>query len=152
MAKTGVLTKALAAIGTALVWFPILGTVVTAVIGSIRSRVFRFDYLMPAELFPLAFAGCVLLLWAALRARSRRGLIGWGIGVMLALLFGGQAIAVATGLASGETEPAGWPWALVLATIVAYTLALVEIGSTGVLLVQDLFQHRENGRAVLPRA
>jgi hypothetical protein len=143
MDKKDTLTKVLAVVGTVLVWFPVLVTVILSVVGSIRSRVFRFDYLMPAELFPVAFVGGGLLLWAATRARSRRRLIGWGLGCIVTLLVGGQAFAVATGLASGETEPVGWIWTLVIASLVGYWLALVEIGTSGVLLVRDLFQHRE---------
>ena len=139
MEKKDVLTKALAVVGTVLVWFPIFATLTTSVVGTIAARVFRFDYLMPAELFPVAFVGGGLLMWAALRARSRRGLIGWGLGAAVGLLLGGWALAAVTGLASGETEPAGWPWALVVASIVIYSLALVEIGVAGVLLVRDLF-------------
>ena len=145
MEKKGVLTKVLTVVGTVLVWFPILATVVISVLGSIGDRTFRFDYLMPAELFPAALVGGGLLMWAALRARSRRGLIGWGLGVVVALLVGGQALAVATGLASGETEPTGWWWALVVASLVVYSLALVEIGAAGVLLVRDLSQHGDKG-------
>ena len=143
MGRKGVLTKVLAVVGMVLVWFPFLATVVISVVGSIRDRVFRFDYLMPAELFPIAFVGGGLLMWAAMRARSRRRLVGWGLGVAVVLLVGSQALAVATGLASGETEPAGWLWALVVASIAVYSLALVEIGAAGVLLVRDLFQHDE---------
>ena len=84
-------------------------------------------------------------MWAALRARSRRGLIGWGLGVVVGLLLGGQALAAVTGLASGETEPAGWFWALVVASLVIYSLALMEIGVAGVLLVRDLFQPGDKG-------
>jgi peptidoglycan/LPS O-acetylase OafA/YrhL len=94
-----------------------------------------FDYLMPAELFPLALAGGCLLIWAALRARSRRGL-----GIAAGLLVVGQVLAVVTGLASGETEPAGWQWALVLASIAGYSLALVVVGVGGLLLLRDLFK------------
>ena len=36
---------------------------------------FRFDYLMPVELFPAALIGGGLLVWVSLRARSRRGLM-----------------------------------------------------------------------------
>lgn len=96
---------------------------------------------MPAELFPFVLAGGGLLLWAALRARSRREAIGWGLAMILALLIGGQALAVASGLASGETEPAGSAWALVIASLVGYTLALVELGIAGLLLLRDVFQH-----------
>ena len=71
---------------------------------------------------------------------------------MLALLVGGQAVAFATGLASGETEPAGWPWVLVIASIVGYTLALVEIGIAGLLLMRDVFQRERTDGPVLPPA
>ena len=152
MSRTGLLTKVLAISGAVLVWFPIVATVVTAVVGSIRSRTLRFDYLMPAELFPVVLAGAGLLLWAALRARSRRELIGWGIAMMLVLLVGGQVVASATGLASGETEPAGWPWVLVIASIVGYTLVLVEIGIAGLLLIRDVFQRDRTDGPVLPPA
>ena len=138
--KKDILTKALAIAGTALVWFPILAPVVLAVLGFIAGRRFLFDYLMPAELFPAALVGGGLLMGAALRARSRRGLIGWGLGTAVGLLVGGQALAVVTGLASGNAEPAGWPWALVLASIAVYSLALVVIAVGGVLLVRDLFR------------
>jgi hypothetical protein len=145
MEKRGVLTKALAAVGTVLVWFPIFATLTTSVVGTIADRVFRFDYLMPAEFFPVAFVGGGLLMWAALRARSRRGLIGWGLAVVVGLLLGGQALAAITGLASGQTEPAGWLWALIVASLVIYSLALVEIGVAGGLLVRDLFRHGDKG-------
>jgi hypothetical protein len=140
MEKKDVLTKALAVVGTVLVWFPIFATLATSVVGTIAARVFRFDYLMPAELFPVAFVGGGLLMWAALRARSRRGLIGWGLGVAVGLLLGGFALATVTGVTSGASEPAGWFRAIMVASIAIYSLALVEIGVAGVLLVRDLFQ------------
>ncbi len=140
MEKKGVLTKILAIVGTVLVWFPILTPVLLSVAVIIKERMFRFDYLMPAELFPATLVGGGLLIWAALRRRSRRRLIGWGFGIAVGLLLGGQMLALVTGLASGETEPAGWWWALVLASIVVYSLALVVIGVGGVLLLRDLFK------------
>ena len=140
MGRKDVLTKVLAVAGTVLAWFPILATAVISVVGSIAARVLRFDYLMPAELFPAALVGGGLLIWAALRARSRRKLIGWGFGIAVGLLLGGQVLAVVTGLASGETEPAGWWWALVLASIVVYSLAIAVVGVGGVLLLRDLFK------------
>jgi hypothetical protein len=108
----------------------------------IVERIFRFDYLMPAELFPFALVGSGLLLWAALRAHSRTKPIGWGLGIAILTLFGGQGIAVLTGLASGEIEPIGWIWWLVLASLVLYSLALIFIGTGGALLLRDLFRQR----------
>lgn len=151
--KKSAITKTLAVAGTVLAWLPILATAGISIVGSLRDRAFRFDWLMPAELFPVALAGGGLLMWAALRARSRRELIGWGLGVMVGLLAGGQALAVATGLASGKAEPSGWIWALVVASIAGYSLALVEIGVSGLLLVRGVFRDSRNGDApVSPEA
>lgn len=146
MERKNLLTKVLAAAGTALAWLPLLAPVLFSLIGIFARRVFHFDYLMPAELFFLAVSGGALLVWAALRARAtqhvqaRLRLIGGGLGAALVLLVGGQALAVVTGLASGETEPGGWQLALVIATLVIYNLALVAVGIGGILLLRDLFQ------------
>ena len=55
-------------------------------------------------------------------------------------LQGGQVLAVATGLASGKTEPTGWQWALVLGSLVIYILAIIEVGIGGVMVLRDLFK------------
>ena len=140
MENKGVLTKVLALAGTVLVWIPIMLTILTSLIGAVSYRILRFDYLMPAELFPVALLGALLLLWAAKRAPSQRKLIGWGLGAAVVFLIGGQAIAVVSGLASGAIEPTGWIWALVITSIAFYSLALIEIGVAGVLLVRNLYQ------------
>jgi len=140
MEKKGVFTKILAIAGTVLVWFPILAPILLSAGSILADRRFRFDYLMPAELFPSALAGGALLLWAALRARTQRKLLGWSLGAAVVLLFGGQGLAVVTGLASGESEPTGWKIAIVLGAIVGYALALVDAGVGGVLLLRDLFK------------
>ncbi len=146
MEKKGVFTKILAIAGTVLVWFPILAPILLSAVSFLADRRLRFDYLMPAELFPSALAGGALLLWAALRARTQRKLLGWSLGAAVVLLFGGQGLAVVTGLASGESEPTGWKMAIVLGAIVGYALALVAAGVGGILLLRDLFkQSREAG-------
>ncbi len=152
MGRTGVFTKALATVGVVLAWFPIAITLAVALVRLAADQRFRVDYLMPAELFPVAVAGSGLLWWAALRARSRRRVIGWGLAAMLALLVGGQALAVATGLASGATEPAGWPWALAVASIAGYTLALIVVAAAGALLVRDVYLPSVNAGAAGSRA
>lgn len=149
MHKTDTFTKILAVVGTLLAWFPIAATIVLSAIVTIARGAFLLDYLMPAELFPAALTGGALLLWAALRAHARRTFIGWGLALMVGLLVGGQALAVATGLASGAIEPAGWPWVLVVASLVAYTLTLAAIGVAGLLLLRDLFRRDKKGGPVL---
>ena len=140
MEKKDVLTKILAIAGTALVWFPVLVLVLFFMVRLIRAHIFRFHYLLLAEFFPVVLIGGGLLLWAALRMHSHRGVIGWGLGIAAALLLIGMVIAVLTGLASGEMEATGFWWALVLATIIGYSLAVVVIGFGGLLLMNDLFK------------
>ena len=143
MENKGVFTKILAVAGTVLVWFPILAPILLSVFSFLGDRRFRFDYLMPAELGLFAFGGGIILLVAAILARSRVKLIGWGLGIALVLVVGGQALAVVTGLADGSTEIGGWQWALVLATLAGYSLAIVAMGVGGILLLRELFTPRQ---------
>ena len=140
MENKGVLTKILGIAGTALVWFPILAPILISTIFYIQEQIFRFDYLMPAELGLFAFGGGILLLVAAIRARSHWKLIGWGLGIALITIVGGQALAAVTGLADGSTAPDGWQWALVLGALILYILAVIEIGIGGILLLRDMFK------------
>ncbi len=143
MSKKDVFTKTLATAGTVLVWLPILAPVLLAVTVSVRAHVSllsHLDYLMPAELFPVALVGGGLLLWAALRTRVRRRLVAGSLAGAVILLVGSQAVAVVTGLASGRTEPTGWQWALVLALLALFVLALIAMGVGGVLLLRDFFK------------
>ena len=138
MEKKNVLTKGLAIVGTVLAWFPILATIIISALGFFRRGFLRVDYLMPAELFLFALDGGLLLLWAALRARSRRAIIGGGLGAAVIFLAASMVLASVTGLASGAVEPGGWQMMLVLALIALYSLALVVMGVGGILLVRDL--------------
>jgi hypothetical protein len=137
MEKKSRFTQVLAIAGTILAWLPILVPVVFAVIRFIKARRFMFDYLAPAELFPVILVGSGLLLWAAIRARSRRSLIGWGLIAAVGFLVTSMVLAEVTGLASGDTEEGGWQWALVLVLLAGFWLGLAGICVGGVLLVRD---------------
>ena len=140
MENKGVLTKVLAIAGTLLVWLPILAPIFFSIASWTTDGVFRLDYLMPAELFFFVLAGGGLLIWAAIRAHSQLKLIGWGLGISVAVLVGGQALAVATGLADGTTPIGGWQWMLVLASLAVLWAAVIAAGVGGVLLVRDAFK------------
>ena len=138
MAKKDRFTKILAIAGTVFVWLPILAPVVFAVIRFIQARRVMFDYFIPAELFPVVLVGSGLLLWAAIRARSRRGIIGWSLGLIVGLLVASMAVAQVTGLDSAA-DPGGWQMALVLILFAGFWLALLGIAIGGILLVRDLY-------------
>jgi hypothetical protein len=145
--KKDVVTKILAILGTVLVWLPILAPILFSAVTLFRAGIFRFDYLMPAEFFMVALIGGALLVWAALLARKRRGLICWGIGIAAVMLVGGQELAVVSGLASGRIEPVGTWWVIVIASLVIYSLALAITGIGGALLLRDLFKPSRTDQA-----
>lgn len=132
MGKKDTLSKILAIVGTVLVWIPILAPVVLGFISLGTDGIYRFDYLMPAELGILAFGGGALLLWAAIRAKSRRGIIVSGLGI--------AAGSIAVLMAFGDVEPGSLQWAIVVGLLIAYSLAIVVMGVGGVLLWRDLFK------------
>lgn len=139
MGKTDNLTKTLAVSGTTLVFIPILAPIVFAIIALTSRGRFRFDFLMPAELFPFVLIGSGLLIYAAVRARSRRKLIIWSSVIGIVMLFGSQGLALTTGLASGEIEPAGIWWILTLGMLILFDLAVLATCVGGFLLLKDLY-------------
>jgi hypothetical protein len=142
MANRGAFTRLSAIFGTILVWLPLLAPFVLAIAMLFSRHRFLFDYLMPAELFPLGLAGGALLLWAALRLRAHRGLIGWSFFIAVGMWFGFQLLAQVLGLASGEHEPEGWRLGLVLTGLAIYILALAATGVGGILLTRVLYSRR----------
>lgn len=138
MGKRDGLTKFLAIAGTVLVWLPLVAPVIFSTIRLIQSGRFLFDYLMPFELFPVELLGGLLLIWAAFRAKSQKKLIGWSFVAAILLLAGFSALAVVTGLSSGESGATGLNWSLTFALIILCLLALATTGIGGILLIKDL--------------
>lgn len=137
MTTRNTLTRVLAGAGTVLVWLPIVAPLALAVGAYVSLGRFLLDYLMPAELFPVVLIGGGALLWASLRAKRYGAWIGRSLAIAVGLLFSSQALAVLTGLASGETAMGGWQWVLVLTMLVGYILAVVSTGVAGALLLRD---------------
>ena len=87
---------------------------------------------MPAELGILVFVGGALLLWGAIRTRSRLGIIAWGFGL--------SAGSIAILISFGDVVPGSLQWAIVVGLLIIYTLAIVVMGIGGILLWRDLFK------------
>ena len=136
------LTRFLAVTGTVIAWLPILFTIFTSIINVIASYTLRIDYLIPAELFPVALIGGLLLFWAAARIRIMHKTIGILILAMISFLAAGQLTAVITGLASGAIEPTGWPLILTSSLIALYTLALITLGLSGISFIKNIFRNK----------
>jgi peptidoglycan/LPS O-acetylase OafA/YrhL len=144
MHNKGWLTKILALAGTFLAWLPVVAMVFITAAMLIRHQGFHFDYLIPAELFPVFLGGGLLLLWGSIRAKCYRRWIGAGLGAAVVFLVAGQSAAVATGLASGATRPGGWQSTVVLGAIILYDLAVIAVGVGGILLILRIFKSETN--------
>ncbi len=140
MTKKDSLTKILAVVGTVLVWLPILAPIFFTLIFLIKEGEFRFDFLMPAELFLVFLFGGGLLTWAAFQAHRHQRFIGWTWGGAVGLVVLSQVLTIVTGLASGDVETGGWQWVIVLALLVIYSLAIIATGVGGIFLLRDLFK------------
>jgi hypothetical protein len=134
------LTRFLAVTGTVMIWLPIFFTILTSIIFTTMTSNFRIDYLMPAELFPVALIGGLLLFWAAARIRTRHKTIGFMILSMFAFLAAGQILAVVTGLASGAINREGWIFTVVIVTIALYTLTLIALGINGTSVIKYIYR------------
>lgn len=145
VSKRDGLTKGLAGVGTVLIWIPIVLPVLFGALRYASARLLRVDYLMPGELFPIVAVGAVLLLWSAIRARAQRKLVGWTAGIGAVTLVVSQAVAIATGLASGDAEPDGWTLALVLGLYAIYPLAVIALGVGGVRLLRVVAATQPSG-------
>ncbi|MFN2138138.1 MAG: hypothetical protein ACK2UK_19440 [Candidatus Promineifilaceae bacterium] len=133
-------TKALAIVGTVLLWLPLLAPLLLGLYSLAQDGIYRLDYLMPAELFALVLAGGALLVWAARRAHAYFGQVAIGLLVAALALVAVQVTAEITGLASGATEVGGWQWALTLGLLALYILAVAATAVYGLLLLRRLFQ------------
>lgn len=133
-------TRILAITGTVLIGLPLAFMLITSAVVSIMSGIFRMDYFIPAELFLLVALGAVLLFWAALRSRLYLKPLIWIIGVGLVALIGSQGIAMATGLASGEREAAGFWFIFVIIIYALYVVGVIILFILGVRLSRALLK------------
>jgi hypothetical protein len=128
--KRSTLSKILAIVGTILVWIPILAPIGFGFVSLGMDGIYRFDFLMPAELGVVVFVGGALVLWAAISAKSKQVIIAWGLGIAAG------SIAILSAL--GDVEPGSLKWAIAIGLLAAYSLALLVLGVGGVLLWRDL--------------
>ena len=140
MQNRGVLTKLLATAGTLLALFPVVVPLVFGVTRLIRMGQLMVDFLMPFELFFVVLAGAALLIWAAIRARSRLKLIAGSLVAALALAAIALATASLTGLDSNPALQNSISNTLVMGLLIAADVAIAVMGVGGILLLLDLFR------------
>lgn len=139
MEKRVIACRVLAVAGTAVLWLVVAAPVVFAVVALVSRGGFRFDYLMPAELFFAVIAGGILLVVAAIVARSHVRPIVAVFAAVVLFIVAGMLVSRFTGLADGRVEAAGPPWIATLAMIGGYDLGVVALAAAGTLLARRLF-------------
>jgi len=140
-------TIVLSVAGTILAWLPLLAPLAFMAMRQAGpgGGDFLLDYLMPAELFPVALAGGLLLAWASLRGRLRRLPVLAGLAAMPLLLGAALASARLTGLADGTNEATGWRMTLLLALLGLYAATILALAIVGLLLTRDLLKAKRAG-------
>lgn len=91
-------------LGMISVLFPIFFSLLTGIIGTIRDKAFRFDFLIPLELFIFIILGGVLLTYVAYKQRKRFGLTLTELILTIVTLALSQLIAVVSGLALTHSQ------------------------------------------------
>lgn len=134
------INRILSIIGTVLIWISLLAPLILGIIVLIQSGEFHLDYWMPAELSGMVFLGAACLLGSASRTEPLNKPAFWTLVVSAVLLFGGQRIAVITGLANGDLPATGWQYFLVMSMIIGYDLGAVILGVLGIKIVSRAFQ------------
>ncbi len=146
MPSSRTIDRVLSVAGALLVCSPLALTVLLSLLASLSAGRFLFDFLMPAELFPLFLAGALSSMVAAVRLRRRRALVIGGAIVTALALLSAQGAAIATGLAAGDRAPQGWPLVLVLSLFVLFLAAMVATGLGSVALARDVLRPRGPSR------
>lgn len=134
------IAKALGVIGAVVVWLPIVAPFVFSIVSLLVNKQFRFDFLMPAELFLLVILGGILLLVSAHLSKDSKKFIGISLGTAVTLLVLSQGIAVITGLADGRIGASGWQAYVVLGMIGLFDISVVSIGVAGIKLLRIEFE------------
>jgi len=134
MKKQSVFTRVLIIVGSILVWVPVLLPFVFSFRPLLGGGKFYLDYLIPAELALFCLAGGLLLIWAAIRAKTGRKLVIWSFAAAVFLLVFSQLLAVWLGLASGSVGEGTWQMYLVLGMLLLYWAALALLGIAGIRL------------------
>jgi hypothetical protein len=139
-----VIAKILIVIGNIFLWFPIIAPLFFSIVTLFIRRRFFFDFLMPAELFPVVIIGSLFLFIATLLLKLKRKKFGFYLLAIILFLILGQITALVTGIANGDTEPAGWRFYLVITLLAGYCFTIILNGFSGLKLFYRVHKLKNN--------
>ena len=132
MPKRQGFTRVLAIIGTVLLWLPVI-LVVVLTVGGVPKEVgwLPFSAVGAMDMFPVVVLGGGVLLWAALRARSHRKVLGLSLAAPVG--------SIVFGVVWSQPVPTGvWVLLVTMALIVLYWIGLLIAAVSGISLVRSL--------------
>lgn len=138
------LIKIFVVLGMISVFFPIFFSLLTGIIGTIRDKAFRFDFLIPLELFIFIILGGVLLTYVAYKQRKRFGLTLTELISAVVTLALSQLIAVVSGLAADKSGKPAYIWAIIAILIISYWVCCIGLIISGIRLAREIFVKKHN--------
>lgn len=138
MKEHDVLARTLALIGTVLLALPLIAPFALGLLVMGRPGGFRFDFLMPFEVYPVTIVGAALVVWASLRSHMRRGAVAAAIAAMLGGVVLAGVSAQATGIAQSAEQLEAWKYVLTSALAAVSILGQVALIVESWLLSRDL--------------
>lgn len=138
------LIKIFVVLGMISVLFPIFFSLLTGIIGTIRDKAFRFDFLIPLELFIFIILGGVLLTYVAYKQRKRFGLTLTELILTIVTLALSQLIAVVSGLAADRSGKPVYIWVIITTLIISYWVCCIGLIISGIRLAREIFVKKHN--------
>ena len=134
MKKQSVFTRVLIIVGSILVWVLALLQIVFSFRPLPGGGKFHLDYLLPAVLALFCLLGGVLLIWAAIRAKTGRKLVIWSFAAAVFFLVYSQLMTVWLGLVADQLGESAWQMTIVFGLQLLYWAALALLGIAGIRL------------------
>lgn len=133
----------LVGLGIVLVFFPLIAPIVLSLIYLAQEGQFMLDYLMPAEIYPFALFGTLLLIVIAAKTKIKFRELLWTFILGILMLVGLQVFALVTGVANGDTPFEGFYANMLLSMLVLFILCQIALGVFGIILFRIL-RNRNN--------
>lgn len=134
--------KILAIGGEILTGLPILFPLAVSFPTLFRSGRVNFDYLFPAEMFPIVLLGGIMLLVSTILVRTHIKWIAWTFGAVVLTLAALMIVPIVTGLDNSIEQPAGNLMLILQGIVALHWLAIIALVIGGIILIVALFKKK----------
>jgi hypothetical protein len=125
-------------IGAFLILAPVTFMLIVAIPPLVKEGLIHIDYLIPLEVFPVVFLGAGVLTLIACKVNIHKKKVCSFVIALILMFFGGQYIAVITGLADGSAPAKGLAFLIVVISMIIFDVLTIIIGIYGVSVYRQL--------------